>query len=108
MIKASFRLGGEIIEAIYSKDGLMFHDLSTGSITSIEGISLSKQGVTTEFPDLENDEEWRLKAIIRLKSHIKKMKSEDQVINYVIKELKKVGYEPLIKQRAGFRPQRIK
>ena len=101
-------MGGKIIEAIYGPNGLMFFDVTTGMITSLEGLKLSRQGVVKEFPDLENDDEWNKKAIKRLKAHLNKLKTEDAKINYVIDELKKHGYQPLFKQRAGFRPTSLK
>ncbi len=107
-IKASFRMGGDVVEAIYGPQGLMFFDISTGIITTLEGLKLSKAGVVKEFPDLENDEDWNKKAIKRLKKHIESFETEEQKINYVIEELRKHGYQPLTKQRAGFRHKIIK
>jgi hypothetical protein len=107
MIKATFRLGGEHTEAIIDGNNLMFSD-TTGTITTIEGLKLSMGGVIKEFPDLENDKEWRRKALDRFKEHYKKMKGENEKLNYVKGELEKHGYIPLFKQRAGFRPQKFK
>lgn len=108
MIKASFKLGSEVIEVIIGTQGLLFFDVSSGVITPIQGLKLSKSGVLKEFPDLENDEEWDKKAVKRLKKHLQKIQSEDGKINYVIEELRKHGYQPLYKQRGGHRPKKIK
>ena len=103
----TFKLGGEIIEVIIDADNTMFRDTSSGTTTTIHGLKLSKAGVMKEHPDLKDDQEWREKAINRLKEHIKKFKTENQKINYVKDELIKHGYTPMFKQRAGFRPQKF-
>lgn len=108
MYKATFKFGGDYLEAIYSQHGLMFNDVSSNTLTTIEGLRLNKHGVVKEFPDLEDDINWRSKAIQRFKEHINKMKNEEEVINYIIIELKKHGYEPLFTQRSGFRIKKIK
>ena len=107
MIKASFRLGGDYVEAVVDGNNLYFSDVSTQAITTIEGLKLSKQGVVKEFPDLENDKEWKKKAMDRFKDHVKNLNSESARISYIIEELRKFGYTPLTKQRAGFRPAKI-
>ena len=76
--------------------------------SDIEGIRLSKNGVLKEFPDLENNEDWRKEAINRLKEHMNKMETEREKIDYVKKELEKFGYTALFFQRAGFRPEKFK
>lgn len=108
MYKASFRFGGDIIDAIYSNGSLMFLDVSTGILTTIEGLKISKQGVIKEFPDLEGNEDWKKISIERFKAHIKSFQTEEQVIDYTIEELKKYGYTALYKQRGGHRPKLIK
>ena len=105
MIKGTFRLGGDIVEAVIKGNDVMFSDVSTGMITTVEGLKISKVGVVKEFPDLENDPEWKKKALDRLKQHIKKYKTEDKKLDYIKQELKKFGYEPMMKQKAGFRPK---
>ena len=106
MIKGNFRLGNDVVEVIIKGNDLMFADTS-GMITTVEGLKLSKAGVIKEFPDLENDKEWKKKAIERLKEHMRKLDAEMKKINYVKEELIKHGYELLFLQRAGFRPQKF-
>jgi len=106
MIKGLFRFGGDLIETIVNQNNIMFSDVSTGVITTIEGLKLDKAGVIKEFKDLENDDEWRKKAMKRLKEHIKKYKTENEKIDYIKDELEKYGYEPLTKQRAGHRQKK--
>ena len=99
-------MGGDIINVVIDDNNTMFCD-SSGVITTIEGLRLSKSGVIKEHPDLENDENWKKKSIERLKEHIKKLKTENNKINYVKDELQKHGYRPLFKQRGGWRPQKF-
>ena len=108
MIEATFRLRGEVIEVIVRGTELLFYDISSQLTSVIEGLRLNKAGVIKEFPDLENNPEWKKIAIQRLKDYIKKLKTEMERIIYVKNELEQHGYEPLYLQRAGFRPQKFK
>ncbi len=107
MIIGVFELGSDIVETIVDKDNIMFRDASSGTTTTIHGLKLSKAGVIKEHPDLKDSEDWKKKAIERLKEHIKKFNTEIQKINYIKDELKKFGYTPLYSQRAGFRPKQF-
>ncbi len=106
MIKGSLKFGGDIMEVIVEGNSLKFFDTSTGIITTIEGLKISKGGVIKEHPDLENDPEWRKKAIERLKKHMKQFQTEENKLDYVRDEFIKFGYEPLMKQRAGHRTKK--
>jgi len=107
MLRISFRLGGEIIEVVSKGNNIFFSDPATNMLTTIEGLRLSKAGVIKEFPDLKNKKNWKEEAIKRFKNHIKSLDKEEDVSDYIVKELKKYGYEPLLKQKAGFRPKRL-
>lgn len=107
MINSSFMLGGEIVEVIVDSNNIMFRDAGSGTTTTIHGLKLDKAGVIREHPDLKDDDEWKKKAIERLKEHIKKFKTEIQKINYIKDELEKFGYTPLFFQRAGHRPEKF-
>jgi hypothetical protein len=65
-----------------------------------------KSDVIKEFPDLENDEEWRKKGIERLKEHFKNIETEKQKAFYVKNELTKFGNELIFVQRAGHRQKK--
>lgn len=106
MIKGTFRSGSELTEVIVTGNDIMFFDISTGQVTGLTGISYNKSGVLKEFPDLENDDDWKKKAIDRLKEHIKKFDKEEDKLNYIIKDLEKYGYECKFTQRAGFRAKK--
>ncbi len=77
-------------------------------ITPITGLRLSKSGTIKEFPDLKEDEEWKKKAIERLKEKMKKFNTEMDKTEYIKEELIKFGYEPLFYQRAGHRTKKFK
>ena len=108
MIKAQFRLGSELIDVVIKGNELMFCDVGTNQITTIEGLRFSKAGVLKEHPDLKNNKEYKKIAIERLKEHLKKIAREMDKMIYVKNELIKFGYDVLHYQRAGFRPQRFK
>ncbi len=107
MIIAAFELGPDQVEVIVDRYNILFRETASGTTTTIQGLKLSKAGVIKEHPDLEGDDEWKKKAIERLKKHIKKFKTEMQKINYIKDELSKHGYRPLFFQRAGFRPKQF-
>src|SRR6056297_1506560 len=99
MIKGTFEIGGDMVDVVVKDNNLFFWDSNTQQTTTIEGLKLSRAGVVKEHPDLENDDEWRKKAIERLKEHIKKFNTEEEKMDYVKNELTKHGYEPKFKQR---------
>lgn len=106
-IRSVFRLGGEIVNAIVDGDNVMFLD-GNGVVTTIEGLRISKGGVLKEFPELENNEEWRKIAIERFKEKIKSYNNEMDKTIYIKDELTKHGHEAQYFQRAGFRPTKFK
>jgi hypothetical protein len=108
MIHAQFKLAGDIFDIIVDGNNLMFQDIGTGMITSVEGLRLSKAGVLKEHPDLKDDSDWKKIAIDRLKEHVKKYRTEMEKVHYVKDELNKFGYDALMYQQAGFRPKRFK
>ena len=75
--------------------------------TDINGLQLSYQGVITEFPDLQEDKNWEIKAIERFKRKIGSLSNESQITEYIISDLKNHGYTPEKIQRGGFRPKAI-
>lgn len=108
MIRCAFRLGGQIQEVIIRGDELLFCDLNSGMVTTIAGLRLNKAGIIKEFPDLENNPEWKEEAVKRFNEKMKTYTTEIQKVNYVKSELVKHGYEPMYWQRAGFRPSSFK
>ena len=108
MIRAVFQLGGDNQEIIIRGNELFFFDISSGMMTTIQGLKLSKTGCIKEFPDLKNDDEWKLKTIERFKEKMKTFKTEMEKLNYIKEELEKQGYKSLYFHRGGFRPIKFK
>ena len=108
MLKLTLQFGGDNSEIIIRGNELLFFDIGSGMLTTIEGLKLSKSGCIKEFPDLKDDEEWKRKSIQRLKENMNKFNTEMEKMNYVKEELTKQGYEALFYQRGGFRPQKFK
>ena len=108
MIKGLFQLGSQQVEVIINGSELFFYDTNSRQITTISGLQFKKSGVIKEFPDLENNDNWKQIAIDRLKEHIKNIVKEDDKLDYVKKELEKYGYRGLYKQKAGWRPEKFK
>jgi len=106
MINITLKLGGDIIIVKVERSCIAFCDVSIGQYTTIEGLKLNRAGVIKEFPDLDDDDEWRLKAIERFKKHVSKLKTEKEKAKYVAEDLTKFGYEVIMYQRNGFRPQK--
>lgn len=101
--KAGVRMTIRIID-----DNVLFIDLKTNMMSPIEGLSLSKQGVIKEHPDLKDNPQWKQIAIQRFVDKVKALPTETARSEFMVKELKEMGYNPLYKQRNGFRPQKIK
>lgn len=108
MIKAQFRLAGDIVDVIVRGNELLFMDVGTGMITPITGLRFSKAGVLKEHPDLKDNPDWKKITIDRLKDHMNKLEREFDKLAYVRDELNKFGYTALHYQRAGHRPQKFK
>lgn len=106
MIIGTFSFAQERNQVVVDGNNLFFIDMN-GMTTTIEGLKIDKIGVVKEFPDLKEDENWKIKAIERLKEHIKKFKTEKEKMYYIKDELIKFGHEPILIQRAGFRPQKF-
>ena len=109
MIGTIFRLGSEIIEVRIIGTTCLFRTGSYGNaFVSIENLKLNRNGVIKEFPDLKDDENWRIKAMNRFNEKLKTYNTELDRMKYVIEDLKKFGYAPQIMQRQGFRPERLR
>ncbi len=107
-IQATFQQGSQRIIVRIIEDNVLFIDPENNMMSPIEGLSLNKQGVIKEHPDLKDDPEWKQKAIQRFTDKIKSLKSEKEKMEWIIKELKPMGYKPLFWQRQGHRPKKIK
>lgn len=109
MIDIIFYYGTDIVFVRVEGATLKFaNSLQANKFASIEGLKLDYNGVVREFPELELEENWREEAIFRLKSKLQNFKTEEEVVEYVIEELKKYGYIPRYKMKKGFRREVIK
>lgn len=107
MIGALLEFNGEVIDIRIAGANIYFRTASSGGYAPITGLGLNKEGVLKEFPDLKDKLDWRDIALERFKEKLKSFTNENQAMDYVIEDLKKFGYKPLVKQRAGFRPEKI-
>jgi len=108
MIGLIFQFGPEVVEVRVNGSNVFFRTSQLHTFTTIDGIKLDRSGVIKEFPDLKENEQWQDIARVRFKQKIKTMKTEKEVAEYIINDLKKFGYIPLYKQEAGFRPVKLK
>ena len=102
-----FQFAGEVVQVNILNKAVYFRTPQANGYTTIEGLKLSKGGVTKEFPDLADKENWREEAIKRFKEKINTMETDMQVSEYIISDLTKYGYKPLYRQRSGYRVEKI-
>ena len=107
-IQTTFQQGSQRIVVRVIEDNVLFIDLENNMMSPIEGLNLNKTGVIKEHPDLKDDPKWKQKAIQRFTDKIKSFKSEKERMEWIIKELKPMGYKALFWQRQGHRPKKIK
>lgn len=107
MIGVVLQLASEIVEVRVSENNINFRTGSSQAWATIEGLQLSHSGVLKEFPDLEGDPEWRVKAVNRFKEKVNSFRTEEQKIDYIVEDLAKHGYTPKYKQKQGHRPERL-
>lgn len=108
MIQVLFELGGTRVGVEIEGESVIFFDYQSLLKSPLEGLKLSYEGTIKEFPDLKDNPEWRSIATQRFKDHVKSLENEDKRCEYVISELKKIGYKPLYKHKKGFRIEKIK
>ena len=107
MIGIIFSYAGDVVEVRVTDGTLYFRTAGSPAFATIDGLKLSKEGAIKEHPDLKNNNNWKDESIKRLKEKVKNMKNENEVCNYVIDELRSVGYIPLYKQQNGWRPVKL-
>ena len=108
MIDLLFSFGSDMVLVRIDKHNLQFANTSQGAqMSTIDGLKISKEGVSVEFHDLVDDDNWREKAINRFKEKIKSLNSEEEIVAYVTSDLKKYGYKPMYKQKIGFRKEKL-
>jgi len=70
-------------------------------------LKIDKEGVVREFPDLEDNKNWREEGLKRLKNHLTTLSNDDKRAEYVIEELSNFGYEAFKKQKQGGRVENL-
>ena len=108
MIDLIFHHSSEVVIVRINGHSVTFGSTIFGAkMADISGLRLDFNGTIREFPDLKDDLEWREKAIERFKEHIKELKDEDKIADYIVYELRNKGYSPKLKQVKVFRPLKI-
>ncbi|KKN56541.1 hypothetical protein LCGC14_0571190 [marine sediment metagenome] len=108
MITILFDFVNEKVLITIEGEKVYFSQTNYGSVKSeIDGLQLDRDGAIREFPDLENDINWRVKVIERFKQKIKEFATEEDRADYLIFDLRKYGYVPEQIQKEGFRPRKI-
>jgi hypothetical protein len=102
-----FEYAAEPVEVRVEGNNVLFRTTQTGGWASIDNLQLDYSGVIKEFPNLKGNDNWRTEAIKRFKDKIKKFKTEQVRINYIINDLKQHGYVPRYIQKKGHRPKAI-
>lgn len=109
MIELMFEHLGEVILVRIEGQKVLFGSTAFGAVLAdIEGLKLDYAGVIKEHPDLKARSDWQQEAVRRFKEKIKSFKTEEERAEYIIEDLKKHGFIPKVKQRAGFRPEVIR
>jgi len=108
MIGIIFEFATEMMEVRVDSNSVLFRTREFGSqFGTIDNLKLDYAGVCREFPDLENNENWKEEAINRFKEKIKSCETEKEIVKYLIKDLAKVGYIPRYIQEKAYRPKKI-
>lgn len=107
-IQAVFQRGSERMIIRVIGNNVLFIDPQNNMVAPIEGLSLKREGVIKEYPDLKDDPEWKQKAIQRFVDKVKSLDNENKAINWIIEEMKQMQYIPLYMAKQGWRPQKIK
>ena len=109
MMDCIFQLGPERIAVRIDGKNLNFAKV-TGSFlqfASIDGLRFKEAGILKEFPDLKgmSFSDMRIEAIKRFKEKINAMSSEEEIKEYLKKDLIHHGYILISILKPGFRKQ---
>jgi len=108
MIDLIFYRDSEIIFIRIKGHDITFSNSIYGAVYStIDNIKLNYDGVIKEHPDLKNKEDWNKEAVKRFKEKIKTYRTEDEISDYIIYELRSIGYTPKYRQKQGHRREKI-
>lgn len=111
MIDVGFKKGTEVFNVRVSGNQVTFSKIYGNQLRlcTIDGLKLNIGGILKEFPDLKGKPDGVIKqeAIKRFKEHIKKLKTEEDRVEYVMKDLQKHFFTPIFIKKAGFRIRMI-
>lgn len=108
MIDILFNYGNDVVLVKINGHSVLFGSTMFGNkMADISGLRLDFNGTIREFPDLQDNLDWREEAIKRFKQHIKLLDKEEEIADYIIKELRTKGYTPKLKQVAGHRAMKL-
>jgi len=112
MILCTFQKGTEMSVIKIQGKNITFGQMKGANpiYTTIEGLKLNPATIIKEFPDLEGEPIPKIKkeGVRRFKEHIKTMKSEFEIKDYVHQDLKKHGYKFIMWQKQGWRPIKVR
>lgn len=112
MINLQFKRGTEIFLIKISNKNLCFATI-TNCIPmwtqDVAGLQLSIAGILKEFPELKDlsNDEIKKEGIKRFKEKINSLPDEQTIMEYLVDDLKKYGYELKLWQRGGHRAKKI-
>lgn len=108
MINLMFDHLNEKILVVIDGKNVKFGNTSFGAqLTNIDGLKLNYNGVIKEFPDLKDNEDWEKEAKKRFKEKVNSMKTEKDISEYIIRDLRKQNYIPRFIEINNFRPRAI-
>jgi len=108
MITILFGFASDKVLVTIKGKKVTFASTAFGAVESeIDGLQLNYEGVIKEHPDLKDNSNWKSEAISRYKEHINSLNSESEIVKYVVRELRSVGYIPEKIEKEGFRPENI-
>jgi hypothetical protein len=106
MIGILFQLASDIFEVRVDGKNVWFRTAGSNFVT-IDGLMLNKSGVIKEHPDLKDSSDWQSIARQRFKDKMNTMETEENIADYIIQDLTKLGYKPLWKQKQGYRVEKL-
>lgn len=110
MIDVILMFGQEVVMVRINGHSVLFGAANNGNpmMADISGLQLNYSGVVKEFPELKDNPNWRIEAAAKFKDKVRELDSEDKIYDYVVEDLKKFGYIPIRKQKAGHRMEILK
>ena len=108
MINLVFEHMNEKVMIMINGNDVRFGNTAFGAVMAdISGLKLSYEGCCREWGDLELRKDWHDEAIRRFKDKIASLKTEDEKANFIVEDLRRSGYVPKLKQKNGFRMERL-